>query len=213
MDIAHTSNLAVHIGAGSIGILIGLAILVLRKGTRTHRRLGQVFAGAALIVSLSATLGLTAFRFMPLFAVLTVLTTYQLISGWRAARLKERGPQAADAALTALAVTATALLLPVLLSASAPGNARPIVVLSTLSALALILFYDSLRWLFPRRWYAWLWRYEHIYKLISSFAALTSAFAGNVLVAGQPWSQIAPSAVGTVLIIGFFVQNARRRIA
>ncbi len=213
MDIAHTSNLAVHISAGSAGILIGLAILVLRKGTRTHRRLGLAFAVAALIVSLSATLGLAVFRFMPLFAVLTVLTTYQLISGWRAARLKERGPQAVDAALTAVAIAVTLLLLSALSSASAQGNARPIVVLSSLAALALILLYDGLRWLFPRRWFARLWRYEHIYKLISSFAALTSAFAGNVLVAGQPWSQIAPSVIGTLLIIGFFVQNAKRRIA
>ncbi len=110
-----------------------------------------------------------------------------------------------------MAIAIAVLLLPTLFEASTHANARPIVVISTLSALALILAYDALRWLFPRRWFARLWRFEHIYKLISSFGALTSAFAGNVLIAGQPWSQIAPSVIGTTLIIYFFVQNARAR--
>ncbi len=46
-----------------------------------HRRLGWGFAAMALLVSLTATIGLIAFRFLPVFAVLTVLTTYQLLSG------------------------------------------------------------------------------------------------------------------------------------
>lgn len=211
MDTAHTVNLAAHIGAGGIGILIGIAILLRDKGTFLHRRLGRAFSVVTLLVSLTATIGLIAFRFMPLFAILTLLTSYQLISGWRAARLKDRGPQFVDALLTALASITTVLLLPTLFTASTHGNAQPMVVISTLAALALILAYDTLRWLFPRRWFVRLWRFEHIYKLISSFSALTSAFAGNVLIAGQPWSQIAPSVIGTALIIYFFVQNARAR--
>jgi uncharacterized membrane protein len=211
MDTAHTANLAIHIGAGAIGILIGLVILLRDKGTDTHRRLGRAFAIAALITSASAATGLMLFRFLPLFAVLTVLTSYQLLSGWRAARLKARGPEMWDAALTLVAIGITVLLLPTLHSAAAQANAKPVVLASTLIALAAILLYDSLRWIFPRRWFARLWRYEHIYKLISSFAALTSAFAGNVLRGAQPWSQIAPSAIGTLLIIWFFAQNARRQ--
>lgn len=207
---AHLINLVLHIGIGAVGMLIGLVILVRTKGTQAHRQLGRAFAIAALLVSLTAAVGLAAFRFLPLFAVLTVLTSYQLLSGWRAARLKERGPQALDALLTVVAIAAIWLLWPSLQSAANNANMRPLVVMSTLAALALILAYDALRWLFPRGWHAQLWRYEHIYKLISAFAALVSAFAGNVLRAGQPWSQIAPSFIGTLLIVYFFVQNARR---
>lgn len=211
MDTAHKINLAIHIGAGAIGILIGLVILIRSKGTQAHRRLGQAFAIAALITSASAAVGLMLFRFVPLFAILTVLAGYQLIGGWRSARLKARGPQVWDATLTLIAIGVTLLLVPAVYSAPAHGSTQPVVITSTLGALALILAYDCLRWLFPRSWFARLWRYEHIYKLIASFAALTSAFAGNVIRGWQPWSQILPSLLGTLLIVWFFAQNARRQ--
>lgn len=209
MQLAHTANLAMHIGAGAIGILIGIVILLRSKGTLLHKRLGRTFAYIALTVSATTIAGLIAFRFMPLFAILTLLTAYQLLSGWRAAHRQARGPGLVDALLTAAAIASGVLLFPHLLAVSAYSDARPIVVLSTLAALALILAYDTLRWLFPRRWFAALWRFEHIYKLVSSFAALTSAFAGNVLTSMQPWSQIAPAAIGTLLIVYFFAQNLR----
>ncbi len=208
METSHLVNLAFHIGAGAIGMLLGLGILLLQKGTRRHRRLGWAFAAMALLVSLTATLGLIAFRFLPVFAVLTVLTTYQLLSGCRAARRQHLGPAWPDAALSLVALAATLLILPTLWSS--PADVQPFVVASSLGALAVVLSYDLVRWLFPRTWFAQLWRYEHIYKLISSFAALTSAFAGNVLRGAQPWSQIAPSLLGTLLIAYFFVQTWRQ---
>ncbi len=106
---------------------------------------------------------------------------------------------------------ATLLILPYLWSS--PANVQPVVVASSLAALAVVLAYDVVRWLFPRAWFARLWRYEHIYKLISSFAALTSAFAGNVLRGAQPWSQIAPSLLGVLLIVYYFARTARRQRA
>jgi uncharacterized membrane protein len=211
MEMAHKINLALHIGIGAIGMLIGLMILLRQKGTSWHRRMGRAFAIAALMVSATAAIGLMAFRFLPMFAVLTVLTSYQLLSGWRAARTKAEGPALADAVLTLAAIVVTALLLPYVLSAPAHGSTQPVVILSTLATLGTILFYDALRWLFPRRWFARLWRFEHIYKLIASFSALTSAFAGNVLRDLQPWSQVAPSIIGSLLIFFFFFQNARSK--
>ena len=186
-------------------------MLLRRKGTEWHRRRGRQFAVCVLIVGGTAALGSALFRFMPMFVVLTVLTLYQVVSGWRVARNREAGPNALDAAWTAAAIVATAALLPILLSTPARGNSQPIVVYSTLGALAAVLLYDVVRWLFPRRWFATLWIYEHVYKLVSSFAALLSAFAGNVIQWGQPWSQILPSALGTALIVYFFVRLARGR--
>jgi hypothetical protein len=86
-----------------------------------------------------------------------------------------------------------------------PGvSSQPMVIVSTLASLGLILLFDVLRWFFPRRWFARLWIYEHVYKLIASFAALTSAFAGNVIRAWHPWSQVLPSAICTALIAWYF---------
>jgi hypothetical protein len=86
---------------------------------------------------------------------------------------------------------------------SHPSGA-PVVVYSSLGALASILFYDVIRWAFPRRWYRVLWQYEHSFKLIASIFAMLSALIGNVVRVGQPWSQIAPSAIGILVIFYFF---------
>ena len=78
-----------------------------------------------------------------------------------------------------------------------------IVAASTLGALFSVLLYDIARWLFPRRWFRSLWIYEHSYKLIASQFGMLSALIGNVVRFGQPWSQIAPSVVG-LLVVGYF---------
>ncbi|MDZ4814453.1 MAG: hypothetical protein SGI99_17855 [Pseudomonadota bacterium] len=48
MDFAHTVNLAAHIGAGGIGTLIGLPILVHDKGTVPQ--IAPSVIGTALII-------------------------------------------------------------------------------------------------------------------------------------------------------------------
>lgn len=208
MTPAHIANLAVHIGAGTIALAIGLGLLLANKGTPAHRRWGRIFCGFTLVVCLSAAVGTIAFRFIPLFAVLTVLVPYQLVGGWRSIYTREAGPSWIDGAWTLLAISLSAALVPVLLASSDGGD---IVVNSSLGALAAILTYDAVRWLFPRRWFATLWRYDHSYKLLSSFFAMLSALVGNVVRVGQPWSQIGPSAVGMLTILYFFLRLHRQR--
>jgi hypothetical protein len=83
------------------------------------------------------------------------------------------------------------------------------VVRSTLAALAMLMAYDAARWLFPRRWHAALWRYEHIYKLLASLFGMLSAAAGNLLPAAQPWSQLLPSVLGLIAIVCCMVRTYR----
>ena len=138
---------------------------------------------------------------MPIFAVLSILVPYQLIGGWRSAYTQSRGPSTIDAVWTLAAIAFSIALTPTLIESPAQG---PIVVYSSLGALGSILLYDVVRWLFPRRWYGVLWKYEHAYKLIASIFAMLSALVGNVVRVGQPWSQIAPSAIGVLVILYFF---------
>ena len=172
MSSAHLTNLAVHVAAGTIALAIGFFMLAKEKGTTKHRRLGRIFCYSTLMVCFSAAIGTVFFRFIPLFAVLTVLVLYQLVSGWRSVYTQELGPAAIDGAWTIVAVMLSGALVPVLFAAPDGAN---IVVYSSLGALASILLYDTLRWLFPRRWFRALWRYEHSYKLISSIFAMLSA--------------------------------------
>ena len=204
MSPLHFANIAVHVAAGTIGLGIGFTTLAKTKGTSAHRRLGRLFCYATLVVCGSATVGLIFFRFIPVFAVLTVLVLYQLVSGWRSVYTQDRGPSGIDAVWTLLAALCSAALVPVVL-----GAGSDIVVRSSLGGLAAILAYDTVRWAFPRHWYRALWRYEHGYKLIASIFAMLSAFVGNVVRIGQPWSQIAPSAIGIMVILYFFYRIYR----
>ena len=207
MSAAHWANLIVHVGAGTVALAIGSVLLYRRKGTAEHRRWGRIFCYFTLLVALSALMGTVLFRFIPLFAVLTLLVPYQLVSGWRSVHTQARGPAAIDGVLTLVALASAAALVPVLLAHPA---GRGIVVYSSLGALGMNLAYDTLRWLFPRRWFATLWRYDHSYKLIASFFGMLSALVGNVVRVGQPWSQIAPSAIGLLTVLYFFYRLSRR---
>jgi uncharacterized membrane protein len=210
MTVPHLLNLGIHIAAGATGICLGVLQLLLAKGGSRHRRVGQYFMFTTLTVTATALIGTIAFRFMPLFAVLTLLTTYVAISGWRVARTQSQGPEVVDLAWTTLGVVVAAALVPVLLSSPHVGNSRPVVVWSTLGAMGVLLGYDLVRWIFPRSWFRVVWLPEHIYKVLSAFAGMVSAFVGNVVPWGQPWSQVAPSAIG-MLLISYFIGQSRRR--
>lgn len=193
----HLLNIAVHIACGIAAMAIGFLILATEKGTARHRQLGRRFAWLTLAVCATGVVGNLLFRFMPLFAILTLLVLYQFLSAWRAVVTKARGPSLLDAALTAAAAVAGFIMAPiVLLTPEGP----PVVIHSTVAALALLIVYDTIRWLFPAGWHASLWRYEHVYKAIASLFAMLSAASGNVIHFGQPWPQLLPSAIGIVTI-------------
>jgi len=194
----HFFNIGIHVITGSIALIIGFTMLAQAKGTPAHRRMGRIFCYFTLAVCCSAIVGTIFFRFVPVFAILSIMVPYQLIGGWRSVYTRDQGPALVDVAFTLAALVCLIVLTPTVLAFPAQA---PVVVYSSLGALATILFYDLVRWLFPRRWYRVLWKYEHAYKLIASIFAMLSALVGNVVRAGQPWSQIAPSALGFIVIL------------
>lgn len=204
-SLPHLSNLALHVGAGIAAIGLGLALLAAAKGTPLHRRRGRVFVLLTLVVCATAVVGNLAFRFIPLFAVLTLLVTYQLLSGWHVLYTRTAGPNRVDALLSACAIAWALALLPALRG----GAGAPSVVYASLGALAVLLVYDTARWCFPRRWHAALWRHEHIYKMVASLFGMLSAASGNLVQVGQPWSQLLPSVLGMLTIALLIWREAR----
>jgi len=206
----HLLNILVHILAGSAAILLGLYVLAKPKDAVHHRRRGRAFVLLTFVVCLSAAVGNAVFRFLPLFAVLSVLVSYQLLSGWHVIYTRAAGPDALDAGLLLGASVGTALLVRRLFAGGAMAGASAPVLYSTLGAVACLLAYDAARWLFPRRWHALLWRYEHIYKILGCLFGMLSAAVGNTVRAGQPWSQLAPSALGLVVVVYCMVRTRRQ---
>lgn len=209
MTLPHLLNILVHVLAGTAAIVLGLYVLRTQQNRPRHRRLGRLYVALTLVVCLTAVVGNAVFRFMPLFAVLTLLVSYQLLSGWHVIYTRGKGPDIIDAALLLGGTAVAATLTKQLLFASAMAHTSKAVVMSTIVAVAVILVYDAARWMFPKYWHAALWRYEHIFKVVNSLFAMLAAAVGNTVPAGQPWSQLAPSAVGTAVIVWCWIRNYR----
>jgi uncharacterized membrane protein len=208
MHAMHLLNIAFHVACGTAAMVVGFMILAADKGTARHRVLGRRFAWLTLAVCTSAAAGTILFRFIPLFAVLTVLVLYQLLGAWRAVHTKADGPQPLDAGMTACAAVAAFMLAPLVTAAQGGSSA---VMHATLATLAAVIGYDICRWWFPTRWHAALWRYEHVYKAVASLFGMLSAASGNTIRAGQPWSQLVPSAIGMATILFLMWRNWRRQ--
>jgi len=208
VPMMHLLNIAMHIGAGIAAMGLGLIMLASAKGTLTHRARGRLFVALTSAVCITGAIGTVFFRFIPLFAVLTVLVSYQLASGWHIIFTKESGPNRVDALLAICAGGWALYLIPLLVSSGMNASAAS-VIYSTLGALFVLLAYDLARWWFPKRWHAALWRYEHIYKLVSALFGMLSAATGNLIRVGQPWSQLLPSVLGALAILWLFQRNWR----
>jgi uncharacterized membrane protein len=86
MDIFKTI-LLIHVILGSIGLLLGIVILALRKGDKTHKKLGRIFAVAMLSSSFLSFILSIMHPNIFLFCI-GILTIHLVASGWRYLLLK-----------------------------------------------------------------------------------------------------------------------------
>ena len=208
-EVAHAANIVVHVAAGTLGLGIGFVQLGGRKGKGRHAARGRVFLACVWIVVATASIGLTAFRFVAFLGVITLLVAYWAYSGYRALHIRDTGPTPHDAVASCVGLGAAAAFVVFLQRATFPW--APIVIYSTLASLAMICTYDLVRFSFPTRWYRRLWLTEHIVKMLGAHGALAAAFSGTVLVGWQPFSQVAPSAFWTGAMVGYAAYYSRRR--
>ncbi|WP_198175112.1 hypothetical protein [Spirosoma telluris] len=209
MQRLHSLNVLVHVLSGTIGLVIGLVALFYKNRSQQHSRYGRYFLYTLTVVVGTALLGVLLFRSSSFLIILTLLGGYVGYSGYRAVRLRESRSSMLDMLITLGVLLAGILYL--LSMQRTSGNWSPSVVYSTLSALVLVAGYDLVKhfWLHERLKTWWL--YEHIYKMLSAYSALLSAFSGTVLSQYKPYSQILPSVVCVLTIVYFIWQQVRKR--
>ena len=202
MQTLHTVNIFVHVIFGTIGLIIGLVALFYQNSPQRHIRYGRYFVYILTVVVATAFIGILLFRSNSFLLMLTLLGGYVGYSGYRAVRLRERKRSVVDVLLAISVLTAGGLYLRSMQLAG--GNWSPAVVYPTLSALTLVAGYDLVKhfWL-SHRLRTW-WLYEHIYKMMSAYNAIVSAFAGTVLPQFKPYGQILPTVV-CLNIIAYFI--------
>ncbi|MFD2718527.1 hypothetical protein ACFST9_07355 [Hymenobacter monticola] len=202
MPALHQLNILVHIVFGTLALLVGLGpIFTAAGGGARHARLGRWFLGLATVTLVTAVLGLAVFNFRPFLTVIVLLSVYQAYSGFRALRTRATGPTWRDGVFSAVFLVGGLAFLVLLPRIALVWS--PVVMYSTLGTLLTMTVYDLSRFAWRPQWRRGAWLYEHIWKMMSTYAALLSAFTGTVLAAYQPYSQFLPSVLGTAVALGF----------
>jgi hypothetical protein len=201
----HQVNITIHVIAGSIALLLGIVAIAYNRIIKIHRRVGRYFKYLLVVVVLTGFIGFLFFRHEPFFLMLTLIAGYVGYAGFRNIKLREQRSTLTDV-WVALVCSAIAISYAWFLIYRQVG-VNKIVPISTLAALVFVTTYDLVKyyWLHERlkKW----WLYEHIYKVISAFSAMLSAFAGNVLTAYHPYSQLGPSLIGLMIIVYYIFQR------
>ncbi len=210
METFHHINIGLHATAGSIALAAGLAALLSRKGGNMHLRAGWAFSWMICIVIITGLAGILVFNRNNFLLVITLLSGYTCFSGIRAIRLRGKRPAIGD--LLAPVVVMAAGIYYLYYMQSHGLYWAPVVIYSTLGALFLVTVYDLLKPLLPLSILERAVLYEHSYKMVSAFSAITSAFTGTVLPQYKPYSQFLPSAVGVTCIIIIFIMLGYKRI-
>jgi len=140
--------------------------------------------------------------------MLTLISGYTCYAGFRVIKLREKKGSWLDAIIATL-ILVTALVY--VFFRQEDKDWSPAVVYSILPALVLVTGYDLLKYFLLHRSLKSIWLYEHIYKMMSAFSAILSAFTGTVFPDFKPYSQVGPSAICFSLIFYFILQRASER--
>lgn len=197
----HKINLLIHITAGTVALIVGIIILFSAKGSRFHLRFGRYFVYLLAIVVSTGFLGWLFFRSNSFLLMLTILAGYNTYSGYRIVKLKENKLPTLEVCIPLVALATGIFYLIWLMRSDTLWS--PAVIYPTLSGLVLVTVYDLLKFFVLHHRIRHWWLYEHIYKIISAFSAILSAFVGTVLPNFKPYSQIGPSTLCIALIIFF----------
>jgi len=206
-DASHNLNIYLHIGFGSIAIILGLIQLVNLKGGSLHKRIGRLFLICFGVVIFAATLGIFLFEFRLFLTALTLSAAYTCISGYRVTCLKGLQPGSFDNIVTIVCLFACAAFIFTL--EVSYSNYSTVTIYATIGGLILMCLYDCVRNFMSSTWLQAIWLDEHIFKMISALGALLSAASGNVLSELGAVAQLSPVALTFSISVCFIVLRKR----
>jgi uncharacterized membrane protein HdeD (DUF308 family) len=207
--MTHQVNIAIHVLTGTVALIIGIFAIAYNRKITTHRKLGRYFLYLLSVVVTTGFIGFFIFRQDPFLMMLTLIAFYVGYAGFRNIKLREKRSNIWDALVALITLSLGLIYVWQLSSSNVYWNFS--VVVPTVVALALVTTYDLMKFFFFHTYLKSWWLYEHIYKMISAFSALLSAFMGNVFKDFHPYSQIGPSLFCTLLAIYFIMSKVLQR--
>ncbi|MBB5638772.1 uncharacterized membrane protein HdeD (DUF308 family) [Pedobacter cryoconitis] len=216
MEIIHHINITIHVIAGTLALIAGIAAALFYKGSQKHIRFGKYFMWMIVLVILTGLIGVFVFKRNNFLLVITLLSGYNCFSGIRTIRLAGKKPRLIDYVIPIIVILSALYYLYFIITLGLYWPA--VIIYSTIGALLLITIYDLSRAFLPVSLLKKAVTYEHTYKMISALAAISSAFSGTVLPQYKPYSQFLPSVIGITLIFTIFMrmtikQHASKRTA
>lgn len=211
MEIVHHLNIGIHVIAGILALITGIAAVIVSKRSSRHRQLGRFFMYLMIVVIITGLAGVVMFNRNHFLLVITLLSGYNCFSGIRAIRRFGQPPILLDYIVPLVALSSGAYYLYYVQHAGLYW--APVIIYSTLGALFIVCAYDLSRGLMTARMRSNMVMYEHVYKMFGALSALFSAFTGTVLPQYKPYSQFLPSMVGLTATIIIFILLATRRLS
>jgi len=183
--------------------------MITAKGKNLHIKLGRWYVKIIVVVVITGLFGVLVFNRSIFLLVVTTLSGYTAWSGVRTLRLKGSALLWFDYVVPIVSLLISAGYVYYLQHTGMFW--APVVTYSILGALLVVCLYDVLRGVMQYETRKRLRLYEHIYKMTSSFIAITSAFTGTVLSNYKPYSQIGPGILGWIYIIGAIIYFSRKK--
>jgi len=202
MDIIHTINIYTHVIIGSLLLVLGLVPMVSKKGGTWHKRVGRCYKYLYLVVLATAIIGVVFFRAQPALMMITLAAVFNYVSGIRALEIRLTGPRMFDN-LFALGIIVVSAAMLFMMSENGSASWSPTMGYSIIGVTVMYASYDLSRNFWATTWTEKVWPIDHGVKMIGSYFALASAASGNLITSFQPWSQISPSIIGSIISIGF----------
>ncbi|GAB3758947.1 DUF2306 domain-containing protein [Spirosoma pomorum] len=218
--------LSAHIVAGFTALTVGLIPMFFSKGTRIHKRAGLIYVYCMMVGMATAFLlcVLQPFKMMRLFLIgIAVLSLYQSLTGWRAAKQKKQKPQMIDKLLTYLTLTVSVAMLGFGAYLLTNGFSVVAILFTVFGFLTFKnAWYDAKS--FTKRPEKMHWFYHHITRMGGSYIATFTAFlvnnANRIVPDGAPaWTEtigwFTPALVGSLLIartVNYYKQKSENGV-
>lgn len=197
-------SLLIHILAGSLALLTGTLVLIIKKGTTVHKLLGHIFLVSMLVVGTSAVVMAVKNNNIVLL-VIAVFSTYMVTTGKLSGNLKASNKRTGiwyiwlSVSVAMLLAVIGMLILAIILFSK--GNLFAIVLL-TFAGISLGMLWQDYKYLIKRKTKGWL--PIHISRMVGALiAAYTALLVVNVTATVIPgfvlW--LLPSIPGTVFIV------------
>lgn len=192
--------IGLHIALGSIALLTGGLVLLLKKGDQRHQKIGKVFYGSMLCAALISCLVAVLPNHENVFLFcIGLFTIYLLLAGRRALNFRQESPVLEWDKRLALGLGIVGLVLltfPILL------YQKPNIITSVFGVICLYFGLSDLRMLRRPNVLKTQWLQIHLGKTVGAYLAAVTAFVVvNNVFAVPMWNWFGPSIIGTLYII------------